>query len=163
MRRSTFTIHLGDADALALLGLDSDAEDVKVELRSAVIRELAKLLVHKLLPEDVREVFDETVKAEVAAVLGEWVGGGWNDPRRFKITEPSILGAMERAVKDYRADATEHGIAAATKAVQDAQGNLSEWADAYVRDTLKHSLKQVAKQVVDEEARVYVAKKLAGP
>jgi len=161
MRKTSFTIHLGDHDALELLGLSADADEVKVELRTAVIRELAKLLVHKMLPEDVRQVFDETVKTEVAHVLGEWVGGGWNNPRRFKITEPSTLEAIEQAVKGYCADATETGRAAAREAIREAHGKLGEWADAYVRDTLQKMLRESARNAVDEEARAYVAEKLA--
>lgn len=164
MKKTVVNIHLGAEEALQLLGLSREEETpVAVELRTAVVREVAKLLVHKMLPQDVRSVVEEIVKREVQAVVGEWrkVPSGWRDERRFEFTDREMLDSIERTKERARIQLVDDVSAQVRETLAGERDEVREWARRTARKLMEEEMKGAVQQALVDEARSHVSAQLA--
>lgn len=155
MRQTTLVVKLGDDEARQLLGLDKLNGSITVEYRAGVMRELAKELVNKALPQDIREEFDAAVEARVKEVLGEWSGRGHWD-RKFVISNPTIIEALESRKKKAINEAVRAVKATVEKEVSEEA--VATKAEAWSKDIISRHLKAQFERIALGVFKRYIAK-----
>ena len=142
-------------DKSALMHLvDTQPEEVKLELTRAVLAEASRTLVRGIIPEQVETIVTAAVNAEVAEQIGS-VTGSWSK-KKVKLN-PEVKEAIEGLVKDE-----------AQQIVLDAYRLFKKTLDekvavylAYARDVTKQEFERVAWIKIRQEMHDEVERQMA--